>query len=226
MRYPIALHTDDGKCFGVTVPDIPGCFSAGASEDEALENVREAILGHLELLAEDGEDVPSALPVSEYEHCPEFQGVTWRVVEVNLTSSSSSISPQKVRFDEDNLWVLLTDGRTIGVPLVWFPRLLHADQAARACFELSARGIHWDQLNEDISVQGLLDSRQAFALGLLEGDAQVWMDMIHSRNRTVHTYDAKILEDEFRKVYYRYTPAFVEFERKMAERVADLPEDG
>lgn len=69
-------------------------------------------------------------------------------------------------------------------------------------------------------------SRQAFALGLLEGDAQVWMDMIHSRNRTVYTYDAKILEDEFRKVYYRYTPAFIEFERKMAERIADLPENG
>ena len=66
-------------------------------------------------------------------------------------------------------------------------------------------------------------SRQAFALGLLEGDAQVWMDMIHSRSRTVHTYDAQILEDEFRKVRYRYTPAFVQFEQKMAELVADLP---
>ena len=71
------------------------------------------------------------------------------------------LSPDKVWFDEDNLWVLLADGRKIGVPLVWFPRLLHADQAARACFELSARGIHWDQLDEDISVQGLLDSHLA-----------------------------------------------------------------
>ena len=69
-------------------------------------------------------------------------------------------------------------------------------------------------------------SRQAVALGLLEGDAQVWMDMIHSRSRTVHIYDAKILEDEFRKVRYRYTPAFVQFERKMVELVADLPENG
>ena len=65
-------------------------------------------------------------------------------------------------------------------------------------------------------------SRQAFSLGLLESDAQVWMDMIHSRNRTVHTYDAKILEDEFRKVRYQYAPAFVQFERKMTELVADL----
>lgn len=160
MRYPVALHTVDGKCFGATVPDIPGCFSAGANEDEALENVREAILGHLELLAEDGEDVPSALPVSEYEHCPEFQGVTWRVVEVNLTSSSSSISPQKVRFDEDRLWVRLADGRTIGAPLVWFPRLLRADKYSREHFEFTAHGIHWGPLDEDISVQGLLNGCQ------------------------------------------------------------------
>ena len=159
MRYPVALHTDDGKRFGATVPDIPGCFSAGASEDEALENVREAILGHLELLVEDGEEVPSALPVSEYEHRPEFQGVTWRVVEVNLISSGSSISPEKVWFDEDNLWVLLADGRTIGAPLVWFPRLWQADRYSREHFELTAHGIHWSSLDEDISVQGLLNGQ-------------------------------------------------------------------
>lgn len=60
-------------------------------------------------------------------------------------------------------------------------------------------------------------SRQAFSLGLLEGDAQVWMDMIHSRNRTVHTYDQAILENEFEKVRYRYTPAFVQFARRMEQ---------
>jgi len=54
---------------------------------------------------------------------------------------------------------MLADGRTIGVQLVWFRSLLHAGQAARACFVLTARGIHWNQLNEDISVQGLLASR-------------------------------------------------------------------
>ena len=78
---------------------------------------------------------------------------------MNVANGRSRMSLDKVWFDEDNLWVLLADGRTIGVPLVWFPRLLHAGQAARECFELSARGIHWDQLDEDISVQGLLASR-------------------------------------------------------------------
>ena len=67
-----------------------------------------------------------------------------------------TISPEKVWFDEDNLWVMLSDGRTIGAPLAWFPRLLHADESARADFELSIHGIHWDCLDEDISVRGLL----------------------------------------------------------------------
>ena len=67
-----------------------------------------------------------------------------------------TISPEKVWFDEDNLWVLLSDGRTVGAPLVWFPRLLSADSASREAFELSVHGIHWDSLDEDISVQGLL----------------------------------------------------------------------
>lgn len=67
-----------------------------------------------------------------------------------------TISPEKVWFDEDSLWVTLSDGRTIGAPLAWFPRLLHADDTARQEFELSFHGIHWDALNEDISVQGLL----------------------------------------------------------------------
>ncbi|NMT65237.1 DUF2442 domain-containing protein [Marinobacter orientalis] len=67
-----------------------------------------------------------------------------------------TISPEKVWFDEDNLWVMLSDGRTIGAPLAWFPRLLHADKNARDDFELSVHGIHWDSLDEDISVRGLL----------------------------------------------------------------------
>ena len=70
-----------------------------------------------------------------------------------------SISPVSVRFDEDSIWVGLADGRVIGVPLAWFPRLLNADAAARESFELSPFGIHWDGLDEDISVAGLLAGR-------------------------------------------------------------------
>jgi len=67
-----------------------------------------------------------------------------------------SISPKTVRLDDDCLWVDLEDGRTIGVPLAWFPRLLHATREQREAFELSRRGIHWEALDEDISVAALL----------------------------------------------------------------------
>ncbi|WP_291449611.1 DUF2442 domain-containing protein [Desulfovibrio sp.] len=67
-----------------------------------------------------------------------------------------TISPKKVWFDEDSLWVELNDARILGVPLAWFPRLLNASPIQREAFELSAFGIHWNELDEDISVQGLL----------------------------------------------------------------------
>jgi len=70
-----------------------------------------------------------------------------------------SISAESLRFDEDAMWVTLTDGRVLGVPLVWFPRLLHASPEARAGWTLSPFGIHWEALDEDISVAGLLAGR-------------------------------------------------------------------
>jgi hypothetical protein len=70
-----------------------------------------------------------------------------------------SISATAVRFDEHTMWVVLTDGRTLGVPLAWFPRLLHAAPAQREQVELSRVGLHWEDLDEDISVAGLLAGR-------------------------------------------------------------------
>ena len=54
------------------------------------------------------------------------------------------------------MWVDLDDGRRMAVPLAWFPRLLSATQEQRAQFELSPLGIHWEALDEDISIDGLL----------------------------------------------------------------------
>ena len=67
-------------------------------------------------------------------------------------------SANKVWFDENSLWLALRDGRQLSVPLAYFPRLLRASAAERNKFELSGggTGIHWDELDEDISVAGLL----------------------------------------------------------------------
>jgi hypothetical protein len=70
-----------------------------------------------------------------------------------------SISATAVRFDEHTMWVELSDGRTLGVPLAWFPRLLHASPEQRAEVEISRNGLHWDALDEDISIAGLLVGR-------------------------------------------------------------------
>ncbi|OHD62085.1 MAG: hypothetical protein A2014_02225 [Spirochaetes bacterium GWF1_49_6] len=64
----------------------------------------------------------------------------------------------KVWFDQDNLWILLSDGRQMSVPLAYFPRLINASPAQREKFILSGNGtgIHWDELDEDISVENLI----------------------------------------------------------------------
>lgn len=70
-----------------------------------------------------------------------------------------SVSATNVYFDEDQMWVELDDGRTLGVPLAWFPRLAHGTHEQRAKVEISPSGLHWDELDEDISVAGLLAGR-------------------------------------------------------------------
>lgn len=70
-------------------------------------------------------------------------------------------SARALRFDEHLMWVDLTDGRVLGVPLAWFPRLLGATPAQRERYEISflGDGLHWEELDEDISVDGLLAGR-------------------------------------------------------------------
>ena len=69
---------------------------------------------------------------------------------------SSSVRASRVHCDADTLWVGLSDGRTLGVPLAWFPRLLHATPEAREQVTVTSRGLHWEALDEDISLSGLL----------------------------------------------------------------------
>lgn len=72
-----------------------------------------------------------------------------------------SSSAKALRFDEDTMWVDLTDGRTMGIPLAWFPILLEASPEQRLKYRIGAsgNGLHWEDLDEDISVEGLLAGR-------------------------------------------------------------------
>lgn len=69
------------------------------------------------------------------------------------------ISPDHVTFNDDTMGVAQSDGRTLGVPLARFPRLLHATPSERKAVILSPMGPHWDALDEDNSVAGLIAGR-------------------------------------------------------------------
>lgn len=71
-------------------------------------------------------------------------------------STQVNTRPTRVHFDPDSMWVDLSDGRVIGVPLAWFPRLLRASAEQREQVRISSRGLHWVALDEDISIAGLL----------------------------------------------------------------------
>jgi hypothetical protein len=70
-----------------------------------------------------------------------------------------SVSPSSVRFDEQTMWVELSDGRTLGVPLAWFPRLQKATPEQRANVEISLVGLYWDELDEALPLAELLAGR-------------------------------------------------------------------
>lgn len=69
------------------------------------------------------------------------------------------VSIKSAKFDPYNIWLQLSDGRTLGVPLSYFPTLEKAGVGQLEKFELSPRGIHWDELDEDLSLEGLLVTR-------------------------------------------------------------------
>lgn len=76
MKYPVAIHKDADSCFGVSVPDIPGCFSAGDTIEEALATTSETISGHLELLAEGGEVAPAPSAIDNHYANPDYAWAT------------------------------------------------------------------------------------------------------------------------------------------------------
>jgi hypothetical protein len=57
------------------------------------------------------------------------------------------------------MWVELSDGRILGVPLAWFPKLLRATMGQRQQVTVTTRGLHWEELDEDLSIEGLLAGR-------------------------------------------------------------------
>jgi len=97
-------------------------------------------------------------------------------------SHTIEAAARTVRCTEERLVVELTDGRIISVPLDWYPRLLHGTTSERARYEVigQGHGIHWPELDEDISVEGLLDGRRS---GETPQSIQRWLDARRTKHR-------------------------------------------
>ncbi|ASV97771.1 type II toxin-antitoxin system HicB family antitoxin [Paraburkholderia aromaticivorans] len=81
LIFPIAIESGDADhAFGVVVPDIPGCYAAGDTLEEAYANAKEAIEAHLDVLLDEGLPIPTRLTLPEHQRNPEYTGFAWGFV--------------------------------------------------------------------------------------------------------------------------------------------------
>ena len=93
----------------------------------------------------------------------------------SLSLKTQTVNALRVTLTEDSLAVDLSDGRTVSVPLVWYPRLLHGSPRERNNWRLIAggEGIHWPDLDEDLSVEGIILGR---ASGESQASLKRWLE--------------------------------------------------
>jgi len=114
MRYPVVIHKDKKSDYGVAVPDLPGCFSAGETMEEALTNAVEAIECHLEGLLLDGDDIPEAQPAEIHLKNRDYAGGTWALVSVDLSRLRSKTKRINITLPERVLAVVDEQARREG----------------------------------------------------------------------------------------------------------------
>ena len=85
MLFALVIHQEGDSAYGVTAPDMPGCFSAGDTLEEALENTKEAIDMHMEEVIEGNEAVPTPSPMEAIVNDPENQGATFFMIDVDMS---------------------------------------------------------------------------------------------------------------------------------------------
>lgn len=90
MELPLAIHKDENSVYGVTIPDIAGCYSWGNTIDDAIKNARDAIYSHLAVLAEEGDEFDvRASRIEELSKRDEYAGVIWALVDIDISRFDS-----------------------------------------------------------------------------------------------------------------------------------------
>jgi len=88
MKYPIVIHKDPKSDYGVTIPDLPGCFSAGSTIEEAMNMAQEAAECHIEGLLIDSEPIPVPSEIEIHKDNPHFREGLWALIEVDISKLS------------------------------------------------------------------------------------------------------------------------------------------
>jgi len=114
MKYPIVIHKDADSDYGVTFPDLPGCFSAGDSFEQALEMAREAAELHLEGLLEEGAGIPRPAPIEQHMQNPDYQGGVWAMIDVDLSKLSGKARRVNITLPERVLAIIDEAARQSG----------------------------------------------------------------------------------------------------------------
>lgn len=92
MKYPIAIEKgNEATAWGVVVPDLPGCFSAGDTLDEAYAMAEEAIALWVNTALDDGHAIPTARPIEVHMANPEFDGWAWGVIDVDMNNFATDV---------------------------------------------------------------------------------------------------------------------------------------
>jgi predicted RNase H-like HicB family nuclease len=88
MKYPIVIHKDPNSDYSVTIPDLPGCFSAGLTLEEAINMAQEAAECHIEGMLIDSEPIPTPSDIEVHRDKPDFKDGLWALVEVDISKLS------------------------------------------------------------------------------------------------------------------------------------------
>jgi predicted RNase H-like HicB family nuclease len=93
MNFLVAIHKDPDSDYGVSVPDLPGCISAGSTFPEALTMAKEAIELHLESMLDDGLEIPApTTEVEQFRSDPIYADAIWALVTVELNWKSPAVA--------------------------------------------------------------------------------------------------------------------------------------
>ena len=88
MKYPVVIHKDKNSDYGVTFPDIPGCFSVGTSIEEALTMSQEAAECHIEGMLLDSEPIPVPTSIESHRDNPDYKDGLWALVDIDISKLS------------------------------------------------------------------------------------------------------------------------------------------